>query len=500
MKVLASVYDKTNLDVFLKGISQYITEVYASGGTHKFLSEAGIKATNTSSLTGFQELLNGRVKTLHPAIFAGILSQRDEAAKKQMDEMEFPEFDMVIVNLYPFEEVAKSGDLGKIIENIDIGGFSLLRAAAKNFEKVVILSGPEQYASVQEELITSTKITLETRRRLALRAFSRAADSDMAIYRTLADQFLGTTPSRLYVRGISGRELRYGENPDQKGYVYSDGSKNGIANAVQLQGKELSYNNIQDSDAAFETMLEFSEPTAVVLKHNTPCGVSSSENLAEALTKAIASDPESAFGSVMAFNRTFDSACLDVISKMFVEVIIAPDYSEEALQGLRKKKNLRVLKVPLIGDDSLRVRSISNGFLVQNRLKTDFANLVLKTGAEADEQQIKDLQFAWKVVAHCRSNAIVLARDGATVGIGAGQTSRVEALRGAVGRAGDRSRGSVLASDAFFPFKDNVELAAASGVAAIVQPGGSIRDDEVISEASARGISMYFTGKRVFLH
>lgn len=500
MKVLASVDDKTGLDTFLKGISGYTTEIFASGGTHRFLTEAGIKATNISGLTGFDQLLGGRVKTLHPAIFSGILSQRDEEAKKQLEEHKFPEFDMVITSLYPFEKAAESGDLGKMVENIDIGGVSLLRAAAKNFEHVAVISGPEQYEPVQAELLRNSKISPETRRRLALKAFARASDYDIIIYKSLAEKFIGATPSNLYLRGVSGKELRYGENPDQKGYVYSDGSKLGIANAEKLQGKELSYNNLQDADAAFETILEFKEPTAVVMKHNTPCGVASSPVLADALRNAIASDPESAYGSVMSFNRPFDEDCLSLISKMFVEVVIAPEYTEGALEGLRKKKNLRVLKVPLIPDEQFRVKSISNGFLVQNRLKTDFADLIKKTDSHASEQQIRDMQFAWKVVAHCRSNAIVLARDGMTVGIGAGQTSRIEALRGAVGRAGEKSSGSVLASDAFFPFYDNVELAASSGVSAIIQPGGSIRDDEVIAKAQELGVPMYFTGKRVFLH
>lgn len=500
MKILASVDNKTGLDTFLKGISDHVTEIYASGGTYRFLTESGIKATNISTLTGFEDLLGGRVKTLHPAIFSGILSKRDELGQKQLLEHNFPEFDMVIVNLYPFEEAARSNDLDRMIENIDIGGFSLLRAAAKNFDKVVILSEPQQYDSVREELARSSKISTETRRRLALKAFARASDYDIAIYNALAKNFLGTAPSRLYIKGEKGRELRYGENPDQKGYVYSDGSANGIANAEQLQGKELSYNNLQDADSAFEAILEFEDPSAVVVKHNTPCGVATSSSISEALSRAIEADSESAFGSVMSMNRTFDVDCLNVISKMFVEVLIAPDYTEEALEGLKKKKNLRVLRVPLVADENYRVRSISNGFLVQNRLRTDFDNMLPKTESRATEQQIKDLKFAWKVAAHCRSNAIVLAKDGVTVGIGAGQTSRIEALRGAVRRAGDRSSGSVLASDAFFPFYDNVELASEAGVSAIIQPGGSIRDEEVIAKSQELGIPMYFTGKRVFLH
>ena len=500
MKVLASVHDKTNLTAFLKGISQFVTEVYASGNTYRHITEAGIRAINISDLTGFEELLGGRVKTLHPAIFSGILSPRDEQANKQLEDRNFPEFDMVISNLYPFEEAAKTGDLQKMIENIDIGGISLLRAAAKNFENVVVITGTDQYEMVEKELLQNYKVSLETRKRLALRAFGRAADYDIAIYRSLADKLLGTLPSRFYLKGMNGKELRYGENPDQKGFVYSDGTGNGIANAQPLQGKELSYNNLQDADSAFETVLDFREPAAVVVKHNTPCGVATSNTASDALRKAIEADSESVYGSVMALNRTFDEACLEAMTKYFVEVLIAPDYTSGALEGLKKKKNLRVLKVPLVPDDSLRVRSVSNGFLVQGRLTTEFGEPALKTSQKATQQQLDDMMFAWKVVAHCRSNSIVLAKNGVTVGIGAGQTSRIEALRGAAGRAGEKSKGAVLASDAFFPFYDNVELASSAGVSAIIQPGGSIRDDEVIAKSQELGIPMYFTGKRVFLH
>ncbi len=500
MKVLASVHDKTNLSAFLKGISQFVTEVYASGGTYRHITESGLKATNISALTGFEDLLGGRVKTLHPAIFSGILSQRDQNAQKQLSERNFPEFDMVISNLYPFEEAARAGDLSSMIENIDIGGISLIRAAAKNFENVVVITSPDQYEMVEKELLQNSKVSLETRKRLALRAFGRAADYDIAIYRSLADKLLGTLPSRFYLKGMNGKELRYGENPDQKGFVYSDGSGNGIANALPIQGKELSYNNLQDADAALETALDFKEPVAVVVKHNTPCGVATSATASEALKKAIEADSESVYGSVMALNRTFDEACLEAMSKYFVEVLIAPEYTPGALEGLKKKKNLRVLKVPLTQDRSLRVRSISNGFLVQAPLSSEFGEPLLKTAQRATQQQLDDMAFAWKVVAHCRSNAIVLAKDGMTVGIGAGQTSRIEALRGAVGRAGDKSKGAVLASDAFFPFYDNVELASLAGVAAIIQPGGSVRDEEVMAKAQELGIPMYFTGKRVFLH
>lgn len=500
MRILASVHNKDKLDVFLRGISKYTSEIYASGGTYKFITESGLICRNIAELTGFEQLLDGRVKTLHPAIFAGILSKRDDESRKQLQEFGFPEFDIVIVNLYPFVEAAKTHRIENMIENIDIGGMSLLRAAAKNYDHVTVISDPSQYDSITSELNQTGKISAETRKRLAMKAFSRAADYDISIYGSMNQEIFGTIPTSLYLKGIRGRELRYGENPDQKGYVYSDGSRNGIANAIQIQGKDLSYNNILDADSAFETSLEFKEPTAVVLKHNTPCGVATSGDLADALRKAISADQESAYGSVIALNRKFDLQCMDAIAKLFVEVVIAPEYDVEALELLKKKKNLRALVVPPVPDESLRVRSISNGFLVQSRLTTKFDSLTLKTSVSATEDQIRDMIFAWNVVAHSRSNAIVLARDLTTVGIGAGQTSRIEALKVAVERAGTRSRGSVLASDAFFPFYDNVELAAKAGITAIIQPGGSIRDEEVIAKADELGIPMYFTGKRVFLH
>ena len=500
MKILASVHNKDRLDSFLHGISKYVDEIYASGGTYRFLTDSGFTCRNISTLTGFEELLHGRVKTLHPAIFAGILSQRDPESSRQLQERGFPEFDMVIVNLYPFDEAARTHKLEDMIENIDIGGLSLLRAAAKNYEHVTVLSDPSQYDSVATELQQNGKISGETRKRLALKAFSRSADYDISIYGSMNGELFGTAPPSMYLKGTRGRELRYGENPDQKGYVYSDGTQYGIANATQLQGKELSYNNILDADSAFETALEFTDPVAVVLKHNTPCGVSSAADINTALKRAIAADQESAYGSVIAINRKFDSGSLEAISKLFVEVIIAPEYDPDALEGLKKKKNLRVLRVPLVPDQNPRVRSISNGFLMQSRLSTQYEKLDQKTSTAASREQLRDLEFAWKVVAHSRSNAIVLAKDMTTTGIGAGQTSRIEALKVAVERAGEKSRGSVLASDAFFPFYDNVELAGKSGIAAIIQPGGSIRDDEVVARAEELDIPMYFTGKRVFLH
>ena len=500
MNILASVSDKRDLVPFLNGIGANVERIYATGSTFKHLQSNGIKAISTSTLTGFDSLLDGRVKTLHPAIFAGILARDDPDSLGEIDRMKFPRFDLVICNLYPFHEKSASGKLDDMIENIDIGGVSLIRAAAKNFERVTVASDPEDYHSLSEELMQAGQISLESRRRLAVKAFRRMAVYDIEIYQKLNSALYGTTPKTLFVTGYNGVELRYGENPQQKGFLFRDNTGNGIANATQIQGKELSYNNLMDSDSAYETVLEFDEPTAVVIKHNTPCGVASSDSLGTAIRKAIDADSESAYGSVIAVNGEFDSSCYTEISKMFVEVLIAPSYSQEALELLKKKKNLRVLRVNYSPDESLRVRSISNGILAQERLKSSHGPLQLKSGEPISDERIKDLEFSWKVVAHCRSNAIVIAKDRQTVGIGAGQTSRVEAMKIAVDRSGEKARGSVLASDAFFPFYDNVEVAGRAGISAIIQPGGSIRDDEVIARASELGISMYFTSTRVFLH
>lgn len=500
MNVLVSVTDKNGLAPFLSGILPKTDTIYATGSTHKYLTDHGITALNTSTLTGFDSLLGGRVKTLHPAIFAGILAMPDERSSRELEEKGFPRFQMVICNLYPFKEKVASHNADEMIENIDIGGVSLIRAAAKNYSEVIIASDPSDYAGISEELNQTGQVSLESRKRLSLKAFRRMAIYDIEIYQNLYETFYGSVPKTLFKIGFEGKELRYGENPQQRGFLFSDGTDTGIANASILQGKELSYNNLMDADSAYETVMEFSDPTAVVIKHNTPCGVATAPTLHEALRKAIDADSESAYGSVIALNGEFDSASYNELSKLFVEVIIAPSYSPEALEMLKKKKNLRVLQVRMSQDNSLRIRSISNGLLAQERLNSAHGELDLKSGEQPDSATLADLEFAWKVVAHCRSNAIVVASHGQTVGIGSGQTSRVGAMKIALERAGEKSRGAVLASDAFFPFYDNVEIAGQAGISHIIQPGGSIRDQEVIDKAQELGITMLFTSTRVFLH
>jgi phosphoribosylaminoimidazolecarboxamide formyltransferase/IMP cyclohydrolase len=500
MRIIVSTYEKEGLLNFFKKISGMRPEIYASDGTYKFLQSNNVKCEKVSTLTGFDSLLGGRVKTLHPALYAGILSRRDASSNDELQMFGYKEFDLVISNLYPFKEAAVKGDLDEMIENIDVGGVSLIRAAAKNFSNVAVVVDQGDYGIVADQIAGSGSIDLETRKVLALKAFAYVSIYDMTIYRELHSKIGASAPEHLFLHYSDGVKLRYGENPDQTGSLYSDGSSFGIPGSEKLNGKELSYNNILDASSALETVLDFSEPTAVIVKHNTPCGVCSSDSLKLAFQNAFNADSESAYGSVIALNREVDAETAIEISRYFVEAVVAPSFSAEALDTLKKKKNLRILKVAMQRDSDLRYRSVIGGMLSQSQLNSGFQNLDLKTTVMSEKKDIEDLEFAWKVSAHCRSNAIVLAKNRTTTGIGAGQTSRIEALRIAVARAGDKAKGSVMASDGFLPFSDNVELAANSGISAIIQPGGSIRDKEVLDASNRYGIPMYFTGKRVFLH
>ena len=497
MRALVSVSDKSGLVEFIRECGNSISEIYATGSTGDHLRKSDINARSTSELTGFDELLGGRVKTLHPKIFAGILA---DGKARSMEDRDYPDFDMVVCNFYPFRHVSSGNSIEAMVENIDIGGVSLVRAAAKNYRNVIVLSDPSDYGVVADSLRNDNEVPEKIREELALRSFQRVSDYDILIYNSLFRVIDGGISQSLLISGINGEKLRYGENPDQRGYLYSDGSAFGIANCRKLGGKELSYNNLMDSDSAFAAVMEFEKPACIIVKHNTPCGAAVGKDLLEAYTKALETDRESAYGSVIAFNREVDEETASVLSQLFVEVMVAPSYGERALDIMKKKKNLRILETKPEQGRGMRVRSISGGYLLQDELTSHFGKLELKTAKHASPEQMEDLDFAWKVVTHCRSNAIVLARNGAAVAIGAGQTSRVEALRIAIAKGGKKCESSVLASDAFFPFSDSVELAGENGIAAIIQPGGSIRDSEVVAMAEQKGIPMYFTGKRVFLH
>ncbi|WP_337860753.1 bifunctional phosphoribosylaminoimidazolecarboxamide formyltransferase/IMP cyclohydrolase [Ferroplasma sp.] len=500
MRILISVYDKAGLVDFLNSISNYIDEIYGTEGTVKYLKENNIKANNSSLLTGFDDLLGGRVKTLHPAIFSGILSKRDTESNEQLKKYNYKDFDMVICNLYPFVEASKTNDLQKMIENIDIGGLSLIRAAAKNYKNVAVLSNPDDYEMVKDALKENGEIDIKTREILGLRAFSRSANYDIQIYNRLYHKLNGSQPEELFIYGYGRSDLRYGENPDQEAYMFKTDEKYGIPNGIQLNGKELSYNNILDANAALETVQDFDDITSVIIKHRSPSGISSADTLKDAFINSYNADSESAYGFVVALNRKLDMDTAMEMKNKFIEVLIAPEFDSDALKLLKKKKNLRIIKCSMEKDPEKAVASISGGILMQSKLNYRYENLELKSSTEASDAKLKDLEFAWKVVAHTKSNAMVLAKNRTTVGIGAGQTSRIESLKIAIERGGENVKGSVLASDAFIPFDDSVIECYKNGIDAIIQPGGSIRDDDVIKRCNEYKIPLYFTGKRVFLH
>ncbi len=500
MKAFISVYNKTGLVDFLDAISTQLDGIYGTEGTVRYLKDNGIEAINSSMLTGFDDLLGGRVKTLHPAIFSGLLSKRDGESNKQLEKYGYLDFDILVCNLYPFVEASKSNDLSKMIENIDIGGLSLIRAAAKNYRNVIVLSDPSDYDTVKTCLKKSKEVDMKTREMLALRAFSRSADYDVQIYNRLYRRLNESQPEDLFIHGYGRTDLRYGENPDQEAYMFKTGEIYGIPNAVQISGKELSYNNILDANAALETVQDFEDITSVIVKHRTPSGVSSADTLREAFINSYNADPESAYGFVVALNRKLDVETAREMQKKFIEVLIAPDFDSEALDLFKKKKNMRILKCSMERDPEKAVSSVSGGVLLQDRLKWEYEKLELKSDTGASENKYKDLEFAWKVVAHTKSNAMVLVKNRTTVGIGAGQTSRIESLRIAIERGGENVKGSVLASDAFIPFDDSVIECYKHGIDGIIQPGGSIRDEDVIKRCNEYKIPLYFTGKRVFLH
>ncbi|MCL4345131.1 MAG: bifunctional phosphoribosylaminoimidazolecarboxamide formyltransferase/IMP cyclohydrolase [Candidatus Thermoplasmatota archaeon] len=492
MNVLVSVTNRDGLVDFFRNAGGSSIQVYASSGSANFLREHGIDSIDISTLTGFSDLLGGRVKTLHPAIFSGILARNTEKDMNEIRRLNYPPFDVVICNLYDFKGNMNMGT-ERMIENIDIGGVSLIRAAAKNWSRVAVLTNIEDYPRVSSEILENGEVSEETRKNLAIRAFELTSSYDSMIRDALSGQNPGETEGAVINLG-NGKKLRYGENPDQSGYLYE------VPEYGKLEifhGKEMSYNNYMDASSAIETALEFNEPFAVVIKHNTPCGAATGNNHEEALEKAINADRESAYGSVICVNGTIDERVASKIKDLFVEVIIGNDFTDGARRMLEKKKNLRMATYSGKGPSS-KIRTVFNGFLQQDVVPASPEKI--ETVYKKDEFDESDLLFAWKIVAHCRSNAIVLAKDGATAGIGAGQTSRVQAAKIAVERAGERASGSIMASDAYLPFSDNVDVAASAGIKAIIQPGGSIRDQEVIETCRKYGISLYFTGKRVFLH
>jgi phosphoribosylaminoimidazolecarboxamide formyltransferase/IMP cyclohydrolase len=513
VKAIISVSDKAGVVDFARGLAELGFEVYSTGGTHKALADAGVAVASVSKLTGFPEILDGRVKTLHPAVHGGILARRDQPSHlEELAKSGIAAIDLVAVNLYPFvQTVTRPGvSLDDALENIDIGGPTMIRAAAKNFPHVLVVVDPADYERVLG-LLRAGVVPLEERRRLALKAFQHVASYDTAIAQYLRAEE-EALPEQLTLSLTKLFDLRYGENPHQRGAVYREnsvlwgGQTWGIVAAEQLHGKELSYNNLLDADAAWRAALDFAEPTAVVVKHTNPCGLACYQDLTEAYRRALSGDPVSAYGGIVAVNRELTGEAAEEIGKTFYEIVIAPAFSEEALTILQKKKNLRLLqldeKAAAGCASALEYRRVSGGFLVQqpDAYLDDAIELRVVTKRAPSEQEMANLRFAWKVVKHVKSNAIVIVKDRTLLGMGAGQPNRVTSVHLALRRADDRARGAVLASDAFFPFPDGVELAADGGVTAVIQPGGSIRDQEVIEAADARGLAMVFTGIRHFRH
>ncbi|HET8826334.1 MAG TPA: bifunctional phosphoribosylaminoimidazolecarboxamide formyltransferase/IMP cyclohydrolase [Terriglobales bacterium] len=513
-RAILSVTDKTGLADFAKKLAGMGVELISTGGTAKLLRDSGISVKDISEITGFPEMLDGRVKTLHPKVHGGILHRREDASHRAaVAEHGIQAIDMVVVNLYAFEKTAaKPGvHFEELVENIDIGGPSMIRSAAKNFHDVAVVTSPSDYNSIADEMSKSGgALSSETKWRLAQKAFATTAAYDSAIASTLervssngnfhlqqGDGF----PDTLRLSFTKLGDLRYGENPHQKAAMYSDGSGAGVANGRQVQGKELSYNNIVDLQAAWDVAQEFEEPVCAIIKHTNPCGTATGKNLAEAYKKALECDPVSAFGGVIAVNRPLDAAAAEEMAKLFLEVIGAPAFEPGAVEKLASKKNLRLVEIK-DRPQKWVMKNVSGGMLVQDsdvhKLKDSDLKVVTKRSPSAEE--LRALLFAWKVVKHVKSNAIVYAREGQTVGVGAGQMSRVESCRIGVQKAVLPLKGTVAASDAFFPFSDNVEEIAKAGATAIIQPGGSVRDQDSIEAADRLGLAMVFTGVRHFRH
>ncbi|NPV07293.1 MAG: bifunctional phosphoribosylaminoimidazolecarboxamide formyltransferase/IMP cyclohydrolase [Anaerolineae bacterium] len=505
-RALLSVYDKAGLVELGQALSDLGVELIGSGGTARALRQAGLTVLEVSDLTGFPEVLGGRVKTLHPVIHAGLLARPTPEHMEELRQLGIKPIDLVVVNLYPFAQtIATPGaSLDDIVEQIDIGGVALLRAAAKNFARVAVLVDPRDYGMVLDELRQRGEVSERIRRRLAQKAFTHTASYDTVISRHLYDAgFAGSGfPEAISFAFEKVQDLRYGENPHQKAALYREsGARCGLPQAQVVQGKPLSYNNIIDAAAALAVTQEFQESAVSVIKHNNPCGAAVAADPVTALKQALASDPVSAFGSVISVNRPVAADFVEALDDLFVEVLLAPGYSQEALGRLARRADLRVLVVPEVATrPACDLRKIVGGGLVQTPDHGDAAELKVVTRRQPTEEEMRSLRFAWKVAKHVKSSAIVLAQGMATVGVGAGQMSPIDSVWIAARKAGERARGAAMASDAMFPFADGIEVAAGTGVTSVIQSGGSVRDQDVIAAADKHGLAMVFTGMRHLLH
>ncbi|HZS15924.1 MAG TPA: bifunctional phosphoribosylaminoimidazolecarboxamide formyltransferase/IMP cyclohydrolase [Candidatus Dormibacteraeota bacterium] len=507
LRALLGVSDKTGLAAFARSLQQHGVELVATDGTRRALAAEGVEARAVSDLTGFPEMLDGRVKTLHPAIHAGILARRDDPDHmRQLEEHGFVPIDIVAVSLYPFREtVARGAARDEVIENIDIGGPTMIRAAAKNAGSVAVVTSPAQYGAVIADLASTGSISEATRRRFAAEALAHTAAYDTAVAAYLREELHAEAmPEELTIGGPRLHELRYGENPHQRGAVYAiPGTPGGMAHAVQAQGPALSFTNWLDVDSARRLVLDFDEPAAAIIKHTNPCGFAVGSDALDAYVRAYECDPRSAFGGIVALNRPLDAGAAAEIAKTFLEAVVAPEVTPEAAAILSRKERLRVLQVDRpSGAADLDVRSIDGGLLVQtaDRVVVDRSTMQVMTRRPPTEEEWEQLLLAWRVCRHVKSNAVVVVRDGMAVGVGAGQMSRVEAAEIAVRRAGDRVRDAVAASDAFFPMPDGLETLAAAGVRAVIQPGGSKKDADVVAVADQHGVAMVAAGERHFRH
>ena len=520
-RALLSTYDKTGLVELGTALAAAGAELVSTGSTAKTLAAAGLEVTPVEQVTGFAECLDGRVKTLHPHVHAGILADRRlESHRRQLDKLGVAPFDLVVVNLYPFSETVASGaSPDECVEQIDIGGPAMVRAAAKNHPSVAVVTSPEAYPAVRQA-IGGGGFSLVERRALAATAFQHTASYDVAVATWMretlavdaqpveqaADRAPSAFPAWMGATWTKSTDLRYGENSHQSAALYQDQGEAGLAGAEQLHGKDMSYNNYVDTDAAWRAAWDFAEPAVAIIKHANPCGIAVAEDIAAAHRLAHACDPVSAFGGVIAANRDISLAMAEQVAEIFTEVVVAPGYADGAVEALQRKKNIRVLRCePQVDPSATEFRRISGGLLVQetDRFQApgdDPQFWTLAAGSASDAAQLADLSFAWRACRAVKSNAILLAKDGASVGVGMGQVNRVDAARLAVERAGDRVAGSVAASDAFFPFADGPQILLDAGVAAIVSPGGSVRDSETIAACEAAGVTMYFTGTRHFFH